>query len=125
MEIGGKQLLLKYRADYEKVAMGLLSFVPALKEINRLQSELLWYQESDQRQLLLWKDENQDFSGLVGVELRPDFVIVRLITLTPAVRDTNQTSTILDELADMYPDAHIIGTLETTKTIAKWEGTHE
>ncbi|KRK98122.1 hypothetical protein FD04_GL001100 [Secundilactobacillus odoratitofui DSM 19909 = JCM 15043] len=118
-------MLLKYRTDYEKVAMGLLSFVPALKKIDRLQAELQWYQDSEARQLLLWKDLNQDFSGIIGVELRPDFAIVRLIALTPAVRDANQTSTMLDELADMYPDQRLMGTLETTKVIAKWEASHE
>jgi riboflavin biosynthesis RibT protein len=118
-------VLLKYRTDYEKVAMGLLSFVPTLKKIDRLQAELQWYQESDQRQLLLWKDLNQDFSGIVGVEFRPGFVIVELIALTPAVRDTNQTTTILDELADMYPDDKLMGTLATTKVIAKWERAHD
>ncbi|MTV81210.1 N-acetyltransferase [Secundilactobacillus folii] len=118
-------MLLKYRADYEKVAMGLLSFVPTLKKIDRLQAELQWYQDSDARQLLLWKDMNQDFSGIVGVEIRPKFVIVRLIALTPAVRDENQTNTILDELQDMYPDQRIMGTLENTAVIARWEARHE
>lgn len=123
--MGGCSVLLKYRTDYEKVAMGLLSFVPTLKKIDRLQAELQWYQESDQRQLLLWKDLNQDFSGIVGVEFRPGFVIVELIALTPAVRNADQTTTILDELADMYPDDKLMGTLATTEVIAKWERAHD
>ncbi|GAX01810.1 N-acetyltransferase [Secundilactobacillus silagei] len=118
-------MLLKYRTDYEKVAMGLLSLAPALKKIDRLQAELQWYQDSDARQLLLWKDLNQDFSGIVGVELRPKFVIVRLIALMPAVRNHNQTNTILTELQDMYPKQRIMGTLETTGIVAKWEASHE
>lgn len=118
-------MLLKYRNDYEKVAMGLLSFAPALKKIDRLQAELQWYQNSDARQLLLWKDVNQDFSGIVGVELRPHFIVIRLIALTPAVRNADNTNTILNELQDMYPEQRIMGTLETTHIVAKWEASHE
>lgn len=119
-------MLLKYRNDYEKVAMGLLSLVPALKKIDRLQAELQWYQESDERQLLLWKDDNEDFSGILGVEVRPRFVIVRLIALMPAVRNVTQAeNTILDQLSDMYPDQRIMGTLENTGVIASWEASHE
>ncbi|ANZ61976.1 RibT protein [Secundilactobacillus paracollinoides] len=117
-------MLLKYRSDYEKVAMGLLSFVPTLKQIDRLQAELQWYQEGEHRQLLLWRDANQDFSGILGIEERDDFVIVRLIALTPSNRNTGQINGILDELSDMYPDSRIMGTLNTTKYIAEWEQTH-
>ena len=31
-------MLYKYKNDYEKIAMGLLSFIPDLKEISHLKS---------------------------------------------------------------------------------------
>ncbi|WP_243676524.1 hypothetical protein [Secundilactobacillus collinoides] len=61
-------MLLKYRSDYEKVAMGLLSFVPTLKQIDRLQAELQWYQHGEHRQLLLWRDANRIFRALSALK---------------------------------------------------------
>lgn len=118
-------MLLKYRSDYEKITMGLLSFVKTLKRLNRLTAELAWYQASANRQLLLWKDANQDFSGVVGIELKPGFVVVRLLALTPAARNERHLNQMLDELADLYPSDKVIGLLTTTKLVAQWEAKHE
>lgn len=118
-------MLLKYRSDYEKVTMGLLSFVKTLKQIDRLQAELQWYLESDNRQLLLWKDTNQDFSGLLGVETKPGFVVVRLVTFTPAARNKHNLIVMFDELSDLYPDDKIVGLLTTADLVAEWEASHE
>ncbi len=37
-------MLYKYKSDYEKIAMGLLSFIPDLKEIANLKTEIEWYE---------------------------------------------------------------------------------
>ncbi|MBF5067127.1 N-acetyltransferase, partial [Salmonella enterica subsp. enterica serovar Istanbul] len=46
-------MLVKYRKDYEKVAMGLLSFIPDFKDLIHLQTEMQWYQSTEDHQLLL------------------------------------------------------------------------
>lgn len=117
-------MLLKYRSDYEKVAMGLLSLVPTFKAINRLRTELQWYQASAKRELLLWKDANQDFSGALGVELKPGYVVVRFMVLTPAERSAQNEMVILDELNDLYPDDRVMGLLSTSKMVSRWEQSH-
>ena len=61
-------MLYKYKKDYQKIAMGLLSFIAELKDISRLQSELKWYDAEDNRNLYLWKDDSNDFVGIVGIE---------------------------------------------------------
>ncbi|KLD60273.1 RibT protein, partial [Lactiplantibacillus plantarum] len=48
-------MLVKYRKDYEKVAMGLLSFIPDFKDLIHLQTEMQWYQSTEDHQLLLWR----------------------------------------------------------------------
>lgn len=118
-------MLLKYRNDYEKVAMGLLSFVPTFKAINRLRTELQWYQASQNRQILLWKDADQDFSGALGVELKPGYVLIRFTVLTPAERSAQNEMTMLDELSDLYPEDRIMGLLSTAKVVSRWEQSHE
>ena len=50
-------MLYKYKNDYEKIAMGLLSFIPDLKEISHLKSCFEWYRAEDDRHLYLWKNE--------------------------------------------------------------------
>ena len=76
-------MLLKYRSDYQKIAMGLLSLMPSFKDWDRLQRELAWYQSSDERTLYLWKDDHDDFAGAVGTQVQGDYLIVQLVTLMP------------------------------------------
>ncbi|HJF30067.1 MAG TPA: N-acetyltransferase, partial [Ligilactobacillus saerimneri] len=56
-------MLYKYKNDYQKIAMGLLSFIPDLKDFARLKQEIDWYQAEDNRALFLWKNEDEDFTG--------------------------------------------------------------
>ena len=67
-------MLYKYKKDYQKIAMGLLSFIAELKDISRLQSELKWYDAEDNRNLYLWKDDSNDFVGIVGIEENDDII---------------------------------------------------
>ncbi|WP_432740078.1 N-acetyltransferase [Ligilactobacillus agilis] len=114
-------MLYKYKDSYKKIAMGLLSFIPDLKDISHLQTELDWYQKDGSRFLYLWKNENGDFSGVVGFELVNKQVIVRHIALSPAERNEGVTYKILDELANLYPEAKMMGSLEIAAIITKWE----
>ena len=114
-------MLYKYKDSYKKIAMGLLSFIPDLKDISHLQTELDWYQKDASRFLYLWKNENGDFSGVVGFELVNKQVIVRHIALSPAERNEGVTYKILDELATLYPEAKMMGSLEIAGIITKWE----
>lgn len=114
-------MLYKYKSDYEKIAMGLLSFVPDLKEIANLQTELEWYDASYERVLYLWKNENRDFVGIIGTEINDDFIMVRQISVSPAERSQGVSFLMLDDLADLYPDKRIMGNIEASALIAKWE----
>lgn len=117
-------MLLKYRSDYQKIAMGLLSLLPNFKDWDRLQRELAWYQDGDDRCLYLWKDENDDFAGALGTENQGNFLVVRLITLMPDKQLTHNTWQMLDQLATTVPTKRLMGTLTTAKIIAKWEYHH-
>ncbi|HIX01168.1 MAG TPA: N-acetyltransferase [Candidatus Ligilactobacillus excrementigallinarum] len=118
-------MLVKYKNDYKKIAMGLLSFIPDLKEVSRLETEIEWYQKDENRILYLWKNENLDFTGIVGVEVSQDIVMVRQIALTPSERDRNVCYQILDALDSNYPDHKMMGSLEVAPMITKWEQRNE
>ncbi|SEM66373.1 riboflavin biosynthesis RibT protein [Ligilactobacillus sp. WC1T17] len=116
-------MLYKYKNDYEKIAMGLLSFIPDLKEISHLKACLAGYQTDDDRYLYLWKNDTGDFIGIVGIERDTDshLLMVRHIAVTPAERGHGVTFLMLDALRQLYPDDEFMGSMDTAFLLARWE----
>ncbi|MFD1422091.1 N-acetyltransferase [Lactiplantibacillus songbeiensis] len=114
-------MLVKYRKDYEKVAMGLLSFIPDFKDLAHLQTEMQWYQATSNHQLFLWRRPDGDFSGVIGIEVGSDFVLVHHDSLSPEERNPANQRQMLDELAALFPDKRVMGTLEMAPIIGEWE----
>lgn len=114
-------MLYKYKNDYAKIAMGLLSFIPDLKALSNLQNEIDWYDAKPNRTLFLWKNQYGDFSGIVGIEELSEIILLRHIAVTPTQRDGVLVYEILDALAQRYPQAKIMGNLDTATLLAKWE----
>ena len=48
-------------------------------------------------------------------------MIVRHITVSPAVRNEGVSFKILDDLQNLYSEKKIMGNIETTNLITKWE----
>lgn len=115
-------MLLDYKNDYEKITMGLLSFVPDLKDVSRLQDEMDWYQSKEDHKLYLWKsDDTQDIIAVIGVEIGNDMSLLRHISINPSYRKEGISYKILEALERRFPSKKIMGTLETASLIAKWE----
>ena len=66
-------MLIRYKKVYEKIAMGLLSFMPNEKDLKKLQSTMKRYETDEDWQLYLWK-EDDDITGLIGVNVKDDYV---------------------------------------------------
>ncbi|EKW98594.1 putative acetyltransferase [Ligilactobacillus saerimneri 30a] len=115
------KMLYKYKNDYQKIAMGLLSFIPDLKDFARLKQEIDWYQAEDNRALFLWKNEDEDFTGIIGVELNDEFIIVRQIAVSPAQRNEGVTYKMLTALSERLPNLKLMGNMETASFVTKWE----
>ena len=115
-------MLLDYKNDYEKISMGVLSFVPDLKDVSRLQNEMDWYQSKENYKLYLWKsEETQDIIAVIGVEIGNDMTLVRHISINPSFRNEGISYKILEALEKRLPQRKVMGTLETASLIAKWE----
>lgn len=115
-------MLVKFKPDYEKITMGLLSYVPDLKETSRLTSELDWYKQDDGRQLYLWKSqETGDMAGVLGVEEEENLVLLRHISINPSYRQEGMAYSMLNVLADQYDSKKIVGTIETGPIVTKWQ----
>lgn len=114
-------MLIQYNEDYKKIAMGLLSYVPDLKEPARIEEELEWYEAEESRQLYLWKSsETGNLIGLVGIEVT-DIVLLRHITIDPSYRNEGLSYQILDALQNRFEGQTIVSTLETASVISSWQ----
>ncbi|MEG0268516.1 MAG: N-acetyltransferase [Carnobacterium sp.] len=115
-------MLLDYKNNYEKITMGLLSFIPDFKDVTRLKFELDWYQQEENRKLFLWRgEETQDMIAVIGVETGDELILLRHISINPSFRNEGISYKILEALERQFPDQKIIGTLETAQLIVKWE----
>ena len=115
-------MLLDYKNNYEKITMGLLSFIPDFKDVTRLKFELDWYQQEENRKLFLWRgEETQDMIAVIGVETGDELILLRHISINPSFRNEGNSYKILEALERQFPDQKIIGTLETAQLIVKWE----
>ncbi|MGO4888276.1 GNAT family N-acetyltransferase [Anaerobacillus sp. MEB173] len=63
-------MLVPYKPSYEKIAMGLLSYMPEEKEIKKLQQTIRRYETDEDWQLFLWKKD--DIIGVIGIHLLQD-----------------------------------------------------
>lgn len=114
-------MLVKYRDSFQKIVMGLLSFIPELNNIDRINHELDWYAASDDRSLFLQKNQDGDFIGLVGIEKQAPYLMIYHLAFIPQQQTSEHEDEIFDFLSDYYPDLQMMGTIETTPILAKWE----
>ncbi len=115
-------MLVQYNDDYEKIVMGLLSYVSDLKDPARLEEELEWYNAEDNRRIYLWQsEETGNLIGMAGVEEEEELVLLRHISIDPSFRKEGLTYKILDALKDRYTEKNIVATLETASIISKWQ----
>lgn len=118
-------MLVEYKSDYQKIAMGLLSYVPDLKDMSRLQEELDWYKQEEGRKLYLWRsEETGDMAGVLGVEEEEELVLLRHISINPSYREEGLTYRILDALTESVSPKKVTGTIETGGLITKWQKYH-
>lgn len=80
-------MLIEFKSDYDKIAMGLLSYTADLKETSRLTEELDMYKNDDSRQLFLWRsEETDDLCAVLGIEEEEDVILLRHLSVNPSYR---------------------------------------
>ncbi|WP_163537694.1 GNAT family N-acetyltransferase [Gracilibacillus sp. YIM 98692] len=94
-------MLIRFKKRFEKIAMGLLSFMPDEKEVKKLQYTIKEYEENDQWQLFLWKVE-EDVLGAIGVEIENNTVTVQHITVNPSHRNMGIGKNMVNAVKDYY-----------------------
>lgn len=101
--------------------MGLLSLAKDVNDMTLISQELNWYDTEDTRSLYLWKNVDQNWSGLVGVEIKDSQIIVHELALSPQESRQSNYNLILSDLQMTYPESKIIGDLDTARICKIWE----
>ncbi|WP_283620655.1 reductase [Limosilactobacillus avium] len=118
-------MLVRYRKDYEKIAMGLLSLLPELHNYDRFTEEL-HNAVTRHFPIYLWKDEEDNhFIAVVILEEGESYVLLRQISFTPSERSGRNVYALLDAIKEQYPQKRLMGTLVTQPLITVWEKNHE
>ncbi|MCK8624078.1 riboflavin biosynthesis protein RibT [Apilactobacillus sp. TMW 2.2459] len=114
-------MLFKYRNEYKKIAMDMLSLLPEVNDIDFVEEEIEWYSNSNSRNIYLWRNKENNWAGLISVEEKSKNIIVRRIILTPESWSINNCCIMIDALSHIYIDKKVIGTMDTTSICEIWE----
>lgn len=114
-------MLYQYRKDYEKITMGLLSLVDNLTSMDLVNQEMQWYDGSESRYLFLYRDDNNNWSGLVGLEQKNLQLVLHQLVCTPSNKEQLTYNKILSELSQRFPESKIVGNLDTRNICQRWE----
>jgi len=100
-------MLIRYKKDLEKIAMGLLSFMPEEKDVKVLQHTIKEYETNPDWHLYLWKDD--DVLGAIGVKIEEDSkVVIQHITVNPSHRNLGIGKKMICAIKALYKDKHTI-----------------
>jgi riboflavin biosynthesis RibT protein len=112
-------MLIRYKKTFEKIAMGLLSFMPTEKDLKKLQQTMKEYETEESWQLFLWKEE--DIIGLLGVLYHNDVntLEVQHISVNPSHRYQGVGKKMVKALKEMYADKEITANENTAPFIEK------
>lgn len=113
-------MLIKYGDENKKIAMGFLSYISDLKDLNNLEQELRLYSEDENRQLYLWKSNMEDYSGIVALSFSDSTVFIEYISLNPSYRSQSNIFKIFDDIQERFPDSVILGNFTLNKQIQQW-----
>ncbi|MCL6570467.1 MAG: GNAT family N-acetyltransferase [Bacillus sp. (in: Bacteria)] len=112
-------MLIRYKKAFEKIAMGLLSFMPTEKDLKKLQHTMKDYETDENLQLFLWKEE--DIIGLLGVLNDNDTNSLEIlhISVNPSHRSQGIGKKMVKALQEMYADKAITSNENTAAFLEK------
>lgn len=101
-------MLIRYKKSLEKIAMGLLSFMPEEKDVKKLQQTMKAYEDNANWQLYLWKEE--DVLGAIGIFVndQDNKVMIQHITVNPSHRNSGIGSKMVQGIREQYQDNYQI-----------------
>src|SRR5699024_7450766 len=108
-------MLIRYKKNQEKIAMGLLSFMPEEKDVKFLQHTMNEYETNPNWHLYLWK-EDEDVVGAIGLLIEDELnVIIQHISVNPSYRNLGIGQKMVDAIIQQYGDKYDVCSDEFTK----------
>lgn len=101
-------MLIRYKKDFEKIAMGLLSFMPEeKKDVKKLQLTMKEYEENSNWHLYLWRDD--DILGAIGIRIEEGVhVVIQHVTVNPSHRNMGIGKKMIDAIKKQFKDKYTI-----------------
>ncbi|MGH2103842.1 GNAT family N-acetyltransferase [Aerococcus urinaeequi] len=115
-------MLVPYIGRYEKIVMGLLSYIPEFKEFSELKEEMDKINQ-EERKIYLWKEADSDnIIGLVGLDQYDDTdtLVVRYLSINPSFREEGLTYDLLTALKKEFPVYSLTGVISLSTILSKW-----
>ncbi|WP_077326777.1 GNAT family N-acetyltransferase [Virgibacillus siamensis] len=107
-------MLIRYKKNMEKIAMGLLSFMPEGKDVKKLQQTIKEYETNPDWQLFLWKEE--DIIGAIGVKIEDEInAVVQHISVNPSHRNMGIGKKMIEEVEKIYSEKYAVCADEFTQ----------
>jgi len=101
-------MLIRYKKNFEKIAMGLLSFMPEEKDVKKLQHTIKEYNTNPDWHLYLWK-EADDILGAIGVRIENDLnAVIQHITVNPSYRNSGIGKKMIQNVKQQYQDKYAV-----------------
>ncbi|HLR15044.1 MAG TPA: GNAT family N-acetyltransferase [Bacillota bacterium] len=99
-------MLIRYKKNMEKIAMGLLSFMPEEKDVKKLQDTIQSYESDDNWHLYLWRED--DILGAIGLRLEEEQAIIQHISVNPSHRNSGLGNKMIQEVQKKYQESYTI-----------------
>lgn len=126
-------MLISSKTKNGKIILGLLSYTfedgnASMEELEKL---LESYRENPNFDILLYKEESENFIGLICIEFNTSStnelekpssttIIVHRIAVVPSFRDEGVGYRMYESLRQLYPNATVIGSMDTVDLLSKW-----
>lgn len=101
-------MLIRYKKNFEKIAMGLLSFMPEEKDVKKLQHTIKEYNTNPDWHLYLWKEED-DILGAIGLRIENNLnAVVQHITVNPSYRNIGIGKKMVQSIKKQYQHKYAV-----------------
>ncbi|WP_062046682.1 GNAT family N-acetyltransferase [Bacillus sp. JCM 19034] len=94
-------MLIPYKKNHQKIAMGLLSFMPAEKDLVKLRQTMEMYEKNPDWKLYVWKES--DIIGVIGVVIDNGSAYLQHICVNPSHRKEGIGKKMLEQLKTNLP----------------------
>lgn len=110
-------MLIRYKKQYEKIAMGLLSFMPDEKDVKILLETMKQYETNSDWHLYLWRSDD-NIIGAIGLRTENEInVVIQHISVNPAYRNLGVAKQMIGEVNKLYSEKYDVCANEYTAQI--------